>query len=115
MKSKLSVITTLAVIASTGLPSKAVDKELKNRATIIAIMTIAKCHVNAGKATDEQANELLQKYLQEHPHALTAYEWFENSRNAKAAVEAMRPYYGPDCFGTSSGEEAQKELMPVLK
>lgn len=115
MKSKLTIIAALAFIACTGIPAQAEGTEIENRASVVVLITVTECYVKMGKITQEQAGDIRRAYPKKFPHAKSALEWATTSRNGKAAVRAITPYFGTDCEPDISEETAKKVLGPYLK
>lgn len=116
MKSTLKIITVLATIACAGLPAKAVDTEIENRASIVGVIATAQCYVNTGMLTQEQADKIIRDYQKAYPNVKPAYKWVTTSRNGKAAVKAIAPYFSSDCKDTTIPTDKIGELlMPYLK
>ena len=115
MKSKLTIIAALAFIACTAIPAQAEGTEIENRASVVVLITVTECYVKMGKITQEQAGDIRRAYPKKFPHAKSALEWATTSRNGKAAVRAITPYFGTDCEPDISEETAKKVLGPYLK
>ena len=115
MKSKLTIIAALAFIACTGIPAQAEGTEIENRASVVVLITVTECYVKMGKITQEQAGDIRRAYPKKFPHAKSALEWATTSRNGKAAVRAITPFFGTDCEPDISEETAKKVLEPYLK
>ena len=108
MKSKLTIIATLASIACTGIPAQAESIEIGDKVSAIVFITVTECYVKIGKITQEQADEGLRDYPKDFPHHKSAFEWATTSRNGKAAARAITPYFGTDCVPDISEETAKK-------
>ena len=110
MRSKQTIIAECASTCLTGLAVQAEETEVECRSSVITIITMPKCHINIGKATQEQPKQLYRDDLKELPHCKFAYKWAATSRDGKAAIKAMPPNLGADFDATISGVKAGKVL-----
>ena len=115
MKSKLAIITVLVTIAI-GLPVKAEDTRIKNRAQVVGALADAECLVKYGKLPKEKVYEMIRFYINDHPQLIAAYSWALVSPKAKTLVKKLLPYQGFDCTGLMlSEQEADRLMLPYLK
>ena len=115
MKSRLAIITALVTIA-TGSPVKAEDTQLGYRAHVVGAMASAECFVRNKGFTQEQVDDLLKDYINNHPQLKLAYSWATRSPKAKEALQVLRPYMASDCDDINlSDEEAGKLIHPYLE
>ena len=116
MRAKIAIFALVAAFACTGLPSKAKDKDLENTLTVVGILAGVDCHVKNKGYDPEQANKIIEGWINENPHLKAAYTWGTASDKAMEAVHALRPYFLSDCNDlTLSAEEANRLVAPYLE
>ena len=113
MKSRLPIFAAMTSIAI-GLPLQAQTAQMMNRTEIISVIAVAQCHINAGRLTEEQANQIVREIVQEKPHLKAASLWALNSDNARAARDSMAPTLGPNCNGEVTDELVENVIIPNL-
>ena len=108
----LLLLTALMVSV---LPVEAEDTQLMNRARVIGAFAGAECGVRIGMFTQEQADDRVQDYINNHPHLNTAYSWATTSNKAMEAVQALTSHMDSECNFTISQYEAGKLMVPYLE
>ena len=116
MRAKIAIFALVAAFACTGLPSKAIDKNFENKLTVVGILAAVDCFVRNKGYDPEQANKIIEGWINENPHLKVAYTWGTASDKATEAVHALRPYFKSECNDlTLSAEEANRLVAPYLE
>ena len=109
MKSKLIFVTAVVTI-TVGLAVKAEDTVIDNRAELVGFLAAAQCYINNGLMTQEKSDALTRDYLNAKPALKSEFAWVQSSPDAKAAIQAILPYFTSDCKELKTTEEFDEKL-----